>query len=141
MTETKNRKLSRSSFSQLLKLYKYIEPFKWEFGLGMLLLFASSLPSVAFPYLMGKLFGAGENKLYDEITFYALVLVGMLFGQAIFSYFRVVLFVNVTEKTLASLRQATYNHLIKLPVKFFEKRRVGELNSRISSDVTLLQET
>jgi len=141
MTETKKRKLTKTSLKNLFKLYRYVKPFKWEFGLGMLLLFASSLPSVAFPYLMGKLFGAGENKLFEEITFYALVLVVMLFSQAIFSYFRVVLFVNVTEKTLASLRQATYNHLIKLPVKFFEKRRVGELNSRISSDVTLLQET
>ena len=52
-----------------------------------------------------------------------------------------VLFVNVTEKTLALFRQKTYNHLIKLPVTFFEKHRVGELNSRISSDISLLQET
>ena len=48
---------------------------------------------------------------------------------------------NVTEKTLALLRQKTYNHLIKLPITFFEKHRVGELNSRISSDISLLQET
>jgi ABC-type multidrug transport system fused ATPase/permease subunit len=61
--------------------------------------------------------------------------------QSVFSYFRVVLFVNVTEKTLAFLRQNTYNHLIKLPLTFFEKHRVGELNSRISSDISLLQET
>jgi ABC-type multidrug transport system fused ATPase/permease subunit len=47
----------------------------------------------------------------------------------------------VTERSLADLRQETYNHLIKLPVKFFDKRRVGELNSRISSDISLLQET
>ena len=39
------------------------------------------------------------------------------------------------------MRQDTYNHLIRLPVKFFDKRRVGELNSRISSDISLLQET
>ena len=47
----------------------------------------------------------------------------------------------MTEKTLAFLRQNTYNHLIKLPLRFFEKHRVGELNSRISSDISLLQET
>ncbi|GIR13568.1 MAG: multidrug ABC transporter ATP-binding protein [Cryomorphaceae bacterium] len=69
----------------------------------------------------------------------------MLFGlftlQAIFSYFRIVLFVNVTEKFLAKLRQATYEHLIRLPMTFFNKRRIGELNSRIASDISLLQET
>ncbi|MDZ7845960.1 MAG: ABC transporter transmembrane domain-containing protein [Owenweeksia sp.] len=62
-------------------------------------------------------------------------------AQAIVSFFRVVLFVNVTQKTLASLRQATYQHLIKLPFSFFNTKRVGELNSRISSDISLLQET
>ena len=51
------------------------------------------------------------------------------------------LFVNVTEKTLAVIRQETYSQLIKLPMNFFSKRRVGELNSRISSDISLLQET
>jgi ABC-type multidrug transport system fused ATPase/permease subunit len=49
--------------------------------------------------------------------------------------------VNVTEKTLAVIRQETYAHLIKLPMNFFSKRRVGELNSRIASDISLLQET
>ncbi|MCK7539041.1 MAG: ABC transporter transmembrane domain-containing protein [Marinilabiliales bacterium] len=47
----------------------------------------------------------------------------------------------MTEKTLASIRQHIYNHLIKLPMSFFSARRVGELNSRISSDISLLQDT
>lgn len=141
MTEIKKRKITKDSFKNLWKLYRYILPYRFEFIVGIVLLMASSLPSLAFPYLLGKLFGAGQKALYDEITFYVLILGGLLVFQALFSYFRVVLFVNVTEKTLAALRQATYNHLIKLPIKFFERRRVGELNSRISSDISLLQET
>ena len=42
---------------------------------------------------------------------------------------------------LADLRQATYNHIIKLPIDFFNRNRVGELNSRISADISVLQET
>ena len=61
--------------------------------------------------------------------------------QSVFSYFRTVLFFNVTEKSLADLRQDTYNHLIRLPLMYFEKHSVGELNSRISSDISMLQET
>ncbi len=141
MTETKKRKITKDSLKNLWKLYKYILPYRFEFIVGIVLLMLSSLPSLAFPYLLGKLFGAGEKALFDEITFYVMILGGLLVFQAVFSYFRVVLFVNVTEKSLAALRQATYNHLIKLPVRFFEKRRVGELNSRISSDISLLQET
>jgi ABC-type multidrug transport system fused ATPase/permease subunit len=65
----------------------------------------------------------------------------ILVAQALFSYTRTRLFVVVTERTLASIRQHLYNHLIKLPMSFFSSRRVGELNSRISSDVSLLQDT
>ena len=55
--------------------------------------------------------------------------------------FRIVLFVGVAEKALSKLRQDTFNHLIRLPISFFSKSKVGELNSRISADITLLQET
>jgi ABC-type multidrug transport system fused ATPase/permease subunit len=92
--------------------------------------------------LLGELVNSGhKGNLVNDINRIALLLVATLVVQSAFSYFRVILFVNVTEKTLAFLRQTTYNHLIKLPLRFFEKHRVGELNSRISSDISLLQET
>src|SRR6202012_2505346 len=61
--------------------------------------------------------------------------------QAVFSYFRVILFVNVTEHTLADLRRNLYSHLVRLHMNFFSMRRIGELTSRISSDITMLQDT
>ena len=142
MPEKKRKKITLAGLSNAFKLYKYIKPFRVEYGIGMFFLFGSSLTSLAFPKLLGELVGAGNSgKLAESIDRIALLLAGLLIIQSVFSYFRTVLFVNVTEKTLAFLRQSTYNHLIKLPVRFFEQRRVGELNSRISSDVTLLQET
>ena len=108
----------------------------------MLFLLLASTANLAFPKLLGELVSAGNNgTLGARLNNIALLLVGVLILQAIFIYFRTILFVNVTEKTLASLRQFTFNHLIKLPITFFDKRRVGELNSRISSDISLLQET
>ena len=108
----------------------------------MFFLLGSSIASLAFPKLLGELVNSGNiGNLSNDLNRIGLLLVATLLIQSVFSYFRVVLFVNVTEKTLASLRQNTYNHLIKLPLKFFEKHRVGELNSRISSDISLLQET
>ena len=102
----------------------------------------SSLASLAFPKLLGELVDSGNRgNLARDLNHIALLLVVTLLIQAVFSYFRVVFFVNVTEKTLAFLRQSTYNHLIRLPLRFFERHRVGELNSRISSDISLLQET
>jgi ABC-type multidrug transport system fused ATPase/permease subunit len=42
---------------------------------------------------------------------------------------------------LSRLWQTTYNQLIRLPMSFFSERWVGELNSRITADIAVLQET
>jgi len=135
-------KLNKSGFASALRLYKYIKPYRGQYFLGIFFLLGSSLASLAFPKLLGDLVNSGNNTFLGlNLNQTALLIAGVLVLQAIFSYFRIVLFVNVTEKSLAALRQASYSHLIKLPLQFFEKRRVGELNSRISADVALLQET
>jgi ABC-type multidrug transport system fused ATPase/permease subunit len=142
MTEVPKKKITLEGLRNAFKLYSYIKPYRVEYLWGMFFLMASSLASLAFPKLLGELVNSGNTgNLTHDLNRIALLLVITLFFQAFFSYFRVILFVNVTEKSLASLRQHTYNHLIKLPLKFFEKHRVGELNSRISSDISLLQET
>jgi ABC-type multidrug transport system fused ATPase/permease subunit len=142
MVEVPKKKITIRGLKNSFRLYKYIKPFRVEYAWGMFFLLGSSLASLAFPKLLGELVNSGNRgNLANDINRIALLLAGTLIIQSVFSYFRVVLFVNVTEKTLAFLRQTTYNHLIKLPIKFFEKHRVGELNSRISSDISLLQET
>ena len=142
MIEVEKKKITREGLRNAFKLFRYIKPFQGEYYFGMFFLLGSSLSSLAFPKLLGELVNSG-NKVATAYTVneIALLLVVVLLIQSIFSYFRIVLFVNVTEKTLAFLRQDTYSHLIKLPLKFFDQRRVGELNSRISADIILLQET
>lgn len=142
MIEVEKKKITREGLRNAFKLFRYIKPFQGEYYVGMFFLLGSSLASLAFPKLLGELVNSG-NKVATAYTVneIALMLVVVLLVQSTFSYFRIVLFVNVTEKTLAFLRQDTYSHLIKLPLKFFDKRRVGELNSRISADIILLQET
>lgn len=142
MKKTHKKKITRKGLRNAFKLYKYIRPFRKEYLLGMFFLLGSSLANLAFPKLLGDLVNSGsQGSLGQTLNQTAIFLGSLLIIQSVFSYFRIVLFVNVTEKSLALLRRATYNHLIKLPLKFFEQRRVGELNSRISADVTLLQET
>ncbi|HEX7411250.1 MAG TPA: ABC transporter transmembrane domain-containing protein [Bacteroidales bacterium] len=139
--EELKKKITLPGLRKLFKLYRYIKPYKYEYGLGILFLLGSSGASLIFPKLLGELVDYGNHgKLELEINRIALILIAVLIGQSVFSYFRIFLFVRVAEKTLADLRQDTYNHLIRLPMKFFQYRRVGELNSRISSDITLLQD-
>ncbi len=139
--EDQKKKITLPGLRKLFKLYAYIKPYKFEYALGILFLLGSSSASLVFPKLLGELVDLGnQGKLAQEINRIALILVAVLIAQSVFSYFRIYLFVHVAEKTLADLRQSTFNHLIRLPMKFFLHRRVGELNSRISSDITLLQD-
>lgn len=132
----------KGSLKKALRLYRYIRPYRGEFALGLFFLMLSSAANLAFPKYLGDLVDAANaDKLMQSIEDIALILIAILIAQAIVSFFRVLLFVNVTEKTLAALRQATYQHLIQLPMRFFNVKRVGELNSRISADISLLQET
>jgi len=144
-TDTSNipkGKINKTSLRSALRLYKYIKPYRGQYFLGIFFLLGSSLASLAFPKLLGDLVNTGNSTtLGQSLNQTAFLIVGVLIVQASFSYLRIVLFVNVTEKSLAALRQASYRHLIKLPLQFFERRRVGELNSRISADVVQLQET
>lgn len=142
MSEVEKKKITREGLRNAFKLYRYIKPFRTEYLVGMVFLLGSTLSSLAFPKLLGELVNSGNKEAAaHSIDQVALMLGVVLLLQSIFSYFRIVFFVNVTEKTLAFLRQDTYNHLIKLPLRFFDQRRVGELNSRISADIILLQET
>ncbi|MDR6567786.1 ABC transporter ATP-binding protein [Chitinophaga ginsengisegetis] len=131
-----------AALKKTFRLFRYVKPYWPEFSLGLVFLLISSLAGLAFPKLLGNLVDPKSNEhLFNGMNKAGVLLIGVLVAQAVFSFFRIVLFVNVTEKTLATLRQTIYSHLIRLPMKFFLERRVGELSSRISSDISLLQET
>lgn len=134
-------KLTKESLKKALRLYSFLKPYKFKFLVGMLFLFLTSATALIFPLLMGKLVDAANDALIQNIDKIGLTLLVLFTAQAIFSYFRVALFVDVTENTLASLRNTTYQRLICLPMSFFANRRVGELNSRLASDISLLQDT
>ena len=141
MSEGKSKD-SGSGLRDLAKLYRFMRPFIWLFILGMFCLLMSTGASLMFPKLLGDMVDLGtRGRMMEELTRTGLILLAILVAQALFGYTRTRLFVLVTEKTLASIRQHIYNHLIRLPMSFFSARRVGELNSRISSDIALLQDT
>ncbi|WP_160710768.1 ABC transporter ATP-binding protein [Chitinophaga solisilvae] len=133
--------MQSTSLQPLFRLFSYARPYWPEFAAGLLFLMISSLSGLALPRLLGQLIDGGKGgSVSPEVARIGWILLGILLLQAVFSFFRVVLFVNVTEKTLATLRQKVYSHLIKMPMSIFLHRRVGELSSRISADITLLQE-
>ncbi|MBI1315634.1 ATP-binding cassette domain-containing protein [bacterium] len=134
-------KPSLKSLKRSLRLYKYIKPYRGAFVLGMVFLFLSSAANLAFPKFLGELVSAStQPDFLKQLGRIALLLAGLLVVQAVFSYFRILLFVRVAEKGLAALRQATYSKMLRLPMAFFDHKRVGELTSRIASDINVLQD-
>src|SRR5690606_34136683 len=68
-------------------------------------------------------------------------LLAVLIIQSVFSFVRVYTFSMVSEKGIADLRKKVYQKVIWLPLSFFDSRRVGELMSRLTSDIGILQDT
>jgi len=134
-------KITLSALQKASLIFQYSGKHRWKFYVGLLFLLLTGGTALAFPKLMGLLVDCVKNKDNSQANFIALSLVGILFMQSIFSFFRLSLFVNFTENTLANLRFALYSNLVKLPMSFFSQKRVGELNSRISSDITQIQDT
>lgn len=142
--ERSNRRFSKEGFRKLLGIFQYVLPFKRLFIVGLIFLFISSSLLMAFPYVAGKLLDIASGKeswIVDSIGTAALLLLGILFLQSIISFFRVLLFANVTERAMANIRTDLYQKIIRLPMTFFDKRRAGELISRITNDVSILQDT
>ena len=138
--QDEEKKATGNGLKELLKLYRFLKPYRWIFSLGMVFLLISSGASLLFPKYLGNMVDiANSEGIISEISRTGLILLAIVVVQAVFSYFRTRIFVTVTEKTLASIRQHIYNHLIRLPMSFFSERRVGELNSRISADISILQ--
>lgn len=134
-------KITSGSLQKALLIFKYAQNHKWKFYVGLVFLLMTGATALAFPKLMGLLVDCVNNKDTAQANSIAIGLVGILFLQSFFSFFRVSLFVNFTENTLANIRLALYSNLVKLPMNFFSQKRVGELNSRISADITQIQDT
>lgn len=141
-TKKTRKRITLDSLKKTMRLYRFMKPYRWEFYTGMFFLLMTSLATLAFPRLLGILVDLGTTgKSQHEINQVVLLLAVVLVLQAVSSFIRTNMFVRVTSKTLAAIRQHTYSHLIRLPMSFFLKRRVGELNSRISADISQLEDT
>jgi ABC-type multidrug transport system fused ATPase/permease subunit len=137
------RKLKRGDFQKALQIYSFVLPYKWRLLVGVVFLVISTVTSLAIPVLAGKFLDVATGKVTD--LFSSIPQVGMIFAlilmlQATVSFFRIYLFAQVSEQAMADVRTTLYQKIISLPITFFEQKRVGELNSRITSDVTQLQD-
>ncbi|MDX1446725.1 ABC transporter ATP-binding protein [Lishizhenia sp.] len=146
-------KLSKESVQKAKGIFSYLKPYSFVFAIGWICLVLSSLSGLAFPYLMGQLLGGESAETpasmsdtvslinMDNVNDVAILLLILFGAMSVFSFFRVVLFTNVTENTLRDIRNDAFSKLIYMPMDFFNQNKVGELTSRVSNDITQVQET
>lgn len=133
-------KVSKENLAKAVKIFRFVIPYQWTFILGMIFLLFSNLTTLSFPLLIGEMTKVIEGKSKFQINEVTLFFFAILIVQAILSFFRIYTFTQVSEKAMRDVRQTLYAKIITLPIYHFEKRRVGELMSRITSDITQLQD-
>ncbi|MCU0428631.1 MAG: ABC transporter transmembrane domain-containing protein [Cytophagaceae bacterium] len=138
-------KITKESLKSSTWIFQYIKPYRYSFIAGLAMISLSGLTTMAFPYLLKELLNSVEQQKNGDAMHYTpgeivIAMLLVLTVQVIFSYFRIYLFSKVGENAVADLRKHIYAHLMKMPVEFFAKNRVGELSSRVSADVSQIQD-
>jgi len=149
------KRISKESLKKSMRIFTYIKPNIGVFSFGMILLGLSTLAGLLFPRLLSQLMGIGIDHEMTETPFIVFgktydfsqinVVIGamvILFAfQGAVSFFRIYTFSYVTEDMMKNIRIDLFKNMIRMPMDFFNSRRVGELNSRMSSDLTTIQST
>jgi ABC-type multidrug transport system fused ATPase/permease subunit len=141
-------KVNKESLRRGLRIFRYVLPYRTKFIIGMVLLVLSSLSTMSFPWIAGKLVNVATGQplvlpggLMLDINRVALGLFLVTVLQGFFSFGRIWFFTQVSEFTVRDIRQALYAKFVQLPIPFYEKNRVGAITSRITSDVGQIQDS
>ena len=124
----------------LRRLLPRLRPYRARLALAAVCLVVAAAVGLAFPlvvrYLLDAAFQTRDRALLDRIAIGLLVLFAL---QGLMNFVQVFLLTSTTERVIASLRQDVFGHLVRLSPGFFTEHRTGELTSRLSTDLTLLQ--
>ncbi|HKP86607.1 MAG TPA: ABC transporter transmembrane domain-containing protein [Blastocatellia bacterium] len=130
----------RGSPRDLLRLLSYTRPYRVRLAVALTSLLIASLMGLAFPQIVRMLIDAAFiERDSQKLNRLAVLLVCLFAVQAAFSFLRSYLLSYTGERIVADVRTQLYTHLTSLPVSFFASRRVGELTSRLASDVSVIQ--
>ena len=125
---------------RLVRLWPRVRPFRRMLFLAGLTLTASAVLGLAFPmvvrFLLDAAFIRQNRTILDRI---AIGLVILFTIQALLNYAQTYLLSAVGERVVAGLRSELFAKLLDMPPGFFAERRTGELTSRLTTDIGLLQ--
>ncbi len=124
------------------RLLGYLRPYRWWMLGALLALLLSTGVGLLLPLAVGQLVNSFADPMARfNLNQVALALVVVIVVQALFSLAQSYALSFVGERVVSDLRIQAYTHLQRLPLGFFNNRRTGEITSRITNDVTLIQTT
>ena len=127
--------------NQINKLLRYLVRYWKQMAIAATLLTIWSLISLALPWaiqtLVDSFFITHNLAQLDNITFWLIVLFSV---QAVIGFVQNYLLIYVAQRVIADLRMDIQEHMLWLPLGFFSNSRVGELVSRVTNDVAVIQQ-
>ena len=136
----KDQRNETSSIGVLWKVWPYLRPYiaaVWGTAIALIIAAGTVLTlGQGLRFMVDRGFGGGGAAVLDYAFVFLLVVVVVL---AMATYARFYLVSWIGERVVADIRQAVFNHLLKLSPGFFETTQTGEVLSRLTTDTTLLQ--
>ena len=125
---------------QWRRMVAYLGPYRLRLIIALVAVAASAGLSLVFPSVIQNVVDTvladGDLQLLDTIT---LFLLGIFLIQSITSLIQTYNLNYTGERIVLDIRKELYAHMQYLSLEFFIERRVGELVSRIASDVTVMR--
>ena len=140
IADARRNRAVRRDLKPLRGLARYLLGHKADlFIAGFFLVFAAGTTLAlgqGVQYLLDKGFKSGRPAELDR---WFLVLVAIAFASAIATALRYFYVTKVGERSIADLRQALYAHILTLDPAFFLKMRLGEVLSRMTTDIAIVE--
>jgi ATP-binding cassette, subfamily B, bacterial MsbA len=122
------------------RLIGYLKPYRGRMAVAIVAMLISAGLGLSFPLIIVRLLDSvTRSRSLATLNSLALLLIGVFLAQATFSFLQSNLLATVGERIVRDLRTTLYRHLHAQSLEFFGARRVGEIVSRLSSDVTQMR--
>ncbi|BAK16095.1 ABC-type multidrug transport system, ATPase and permease component [Solibacillus silvestris StLB046] len=126
----------------LKRIFDFVAEQKMLLFIVLLLVVLSSAFALVGPFIIGRLidqFIDGSSLSQLSYWLYGLAVIYLLYSFA--SYFQNYWMVSIAQQTVFRIRTQLYGHFFKLPLRFFDKRKHGELMSRATNDIETISST
>ncbi|MCO5181418.1 MAG: ABC transporter ATP-binding protein/permease [Candidatus Promineofilum sp.] len=133
--------ITGGGISLFLRLLGYIRPYRLWLAAAVVALIISSLLGLVLPLVVRNLVDfVIVNKDFTNLNRVTIGLLVVFLLQSGFSFVQQLTLAYAGEHAVADIRIHVFTHLQSLPLSFYADRRTGELVSRITNDVSLLQQ-